>query len=89
VAVDVRAALAAIVTARGALRVGERGVEQARETLRVERERHASGRATTNDLLEAEARLRDKRTQRDLARLAITRAWLELWLATGGAVSIA
>jgi len=89
IAVEVRAALAAIVTARGALGVGERGVEQARESLRVERERHASGRATTNDLLEAEARLRDKRTQRDLARLAITRAWLKLWLAIGGAISLA
>ncbi len=89
VAVDVRAAVAAIVTARDALRVGERGIEQACESLRIERERHASGRATTNDLLEAEARLRDKRTQRDLARVAITRAWLKLWLATGGAVSLA
>lgn len=43
---------------------------------------HAAGRATTNDLLVAQAQLRDKRTQRDVAALRVVRAWVELWLAT-------
>jgi outer membrane protein TolC len=81
--VEIRTALAGLETARGAFDVGTRGVEQARETLRVERERHLAGRATTNDLLEAEAVLRDRRTTRELARLDVVRAWIELWLALG------
>jgi multidrug efflux pump subunit AcrB/outer membrane protein TolC len=81
--VDLKAAAADLDTARGAFEVGTRGVEQAQETLRVERERHLAGRVTTNDLLQAEAVLRDRRTVRDLARLEVTRAWIGLWLAIG------
>lgn len=83
VELEVRSALATLKTAHGALNVGERGFDQAREALRVERERHTAGRATTYDLLQATAELRDKITQRDLAGLAITRAWIQLWQATG------
>jgi outer membrane protein TolC len=81
--VEVRAALAELFTARTAVAVAERGVEQAGETLRVEAERHTAGRATTNDLLDAEAALRRERTTRDLARLDVIRAHLRLALATG------
>jgi len=84
VALELRAALARLTTARGAVTVGETGIEQAQETLRVEQERYAAGRATTNDLLDAEATVREKRTQRDLARLDVTRAWVRLRLAVGG-----
>jgi outer membrane protein TolC len=83
VALEVRAALAELATARTAVGVAERGVEQAGETLRVETERHAAGRSTTNDLLEAETALRRERTTRDLARLDVVRAHLQLALATG------
>ena len=83
VAVEIRTALAAMKTARASVEVGARGVEQATETLRVERERHAAGRVTTNNLLEAEAALRSQRTLHELARLEVVRAWVGLWLATG------
>ncbi len=83
VAVEVRDAVAGLVTAREAVEVGLRGVEQATETLRVERERHEAGRSTTNDLLDAEAAVRDQATRLELARLDVTRAWVRLWLATG------
>jgi len=84
VELEVRGALMAIETARAAVGVGERAVEQAGETLRVERERHLEGRATTNDLLEAEAALREQRTHLEIARLDVTRAWIRLWLSGGG-----
>jgi len=83
VAVEVRAALAELATARAAVAVAGWGVEQAGETLRVEAERHAAGRSTTNDLLEAEAAVRRERTARDLARLDVVRTHLRLALATG------
>jgi len=83
VAREIRAALAGLEIARGAVDVGERGVEQAGETLRVEQERFRAGRITTNELLEAESALRDERTRRDLARLDVVRAAARLELATG------
>lgn len=76
-------ALARLETSRGAVRVRERGVELASETLRVERERHAAGRSTTNDLLDAEAELRRQRTEHDLARFEVLRAWVSFDLAMG------
>ncbi len=82
---EVTAALAELGIARRAVEVESRGVVLATETLRVERERHAAGRATTNDLLLAESQLRDTRTRRDLASLRVVRAWVQLWLATGDA----
>ncbi|MCP4898660.1 MAG: TolC family protein [bacterium] len=80
---EIRSAFATLITAQGAVAVGDRGYGQASETLRVERERHAAGRSTTYELLLATAQLRDKATQRELARLAVVRAWIGLWLATG------
>jgi len=81
--VEIRAGFAELTAARDAVEVGRRGIEQATETLRVERERHAAGRATTNDLLDAEASLREQRTLHELARLDVVRAWVRLWLASG------
>jgi outer membrane protein TolC len=83
VEVEVRAAFAALATARDAVGVGERGIEQAEETLRVEMERYTAGRITTNELLEAEALLRSQRTLYEIARLDVARAWVQLWLAAG------
>ncbi|MEM9290984.1 MAG: efflux RND transporter permease subunit [Acidobacteriota bacterium] len=81
--VEVRSALADLAIARGDLAVGRTGVEQATESLRVERERYDAGRSTTFDLLDAEAALRDKRTQRAVARLDLLTAWLDLQAALG------
>ncbi|MEM6797393.1 MAG: TolC family protein, partial [Acidobacteriota bacterium] len=81
--IEIRSALAELRTARAATRVRERGVELASETLRVERERNAAGRSTTNDLLDAEAALRSQTTLRDLSRLDVLRAWVLYDLATG------
>ena len=83
VEVEVRGALAGLVTARAAVRVRQRGVELASETLRVERERNRAGRSTTNDLLDAESALRRQSTLYDLARLEVLRTWFELALAAG------
>jgi outer membrane protein TolC len=83
VEVALRAALAELAIALDAVDVGQRGIEQARETLRVETERYNAGRITTNDLLEAESLLRSQRTLYELARLDVVRAWVGLWLAVG------
>ena len=63
--------------------IGRRGVEQATETLQVERERHDAGRITTNDLLDAESELRRQRTRHEVARLDVVRARIRLGLALG------
>jgi outer membrane protein TolC len=83
VEVEVRSALATLATARDAVGVGQRGVEQAAETVRVERARYEAGRITTNDLIEAEALLREQRTLHELSRIEVVRAWVGLWLASG------
>lgn len=83
VEVEVRQAVARLVTARESVGVSRRGVEQATETARVERERNSAGRSTTNDLLIAEAELRNQRTRLEIARLEVVRAWLRVWLAVG------
>jgi outer membrane protein TolC len=89
IGLEVGSALSRLETGSGAFTVAQRGVEMAAETLRVERERHLAGRATTNDLLDAEARLRERRTRRELARLEVVRAWVGLWLATGQGEALA
>lgn len=83
VELELRQALVELATARRAAKVRGHGVELATETLRVERERSAAGRSTTNDLLAAEAALRDQNTQKALAELAISRAWVRYDLAAG------
>lgn len=83
VAIDVQTAIARLGQARAAVGVRRSGVELARETLRVERERASAGRATTNDLLDAEAALRRQQTDHALARIEVLRAWIGLDLATG------
>ena len=87
IAVAVERSLADLTTARMAVDVRRRGVELATETLRVERERHAAGRSTTNDLLAAEATLRRQTTQSELARIDVLRARVELALVVGSELS--
>ncbi|MDA8019993.1 MAG: efflux RND transporter permease subunit [Thermoanaerobaculia bacterium] len=83
VEIQLRQSLARLSTARAALTVRERGVDLAQETLRVESERHSAGRATTNDLLDAEASLRDQATRYQLARLDVLKSWIAWDLASG------
>lgn len=83
VVVEVHTALAHLARARTAVEVRQTGIDLAAESLRVERERYAGGRATTNDLLAAEAALRDQQTEHDLARIAVARARIDLSLAVG------
>ncbi len=80
---EIRAAHAAMVNAHGAFEVAKSGVDLARESLRVERERYQNGRVTINDLLEAEARLRNQVTDKDIAQLRVIQAQIQLDLATG------
>ncbi len=75
--------LARLAVARAAVRVRHRGVELAQETLRVERARYQAGRATTNDLLDAEAELRAQVTAQALARLEVLGSWILLRQVTG------
>lgn len=86
IALQVRAATASIAVARSGVAVARTGVTLATETLRVESERHSVGRATTNDLLAAQAVLREQQTRLALARLEVVRGWVRLWLAGGAAL---
>jgi outer membrane protein TolC len=88
IALELRAALADWTVARSALAVATTGIAQATETLRVEQERHRAGRITTNDLLAAEAALRDQQTLRDLAALDLVRARVRYDLALGQAPAV-
>ncbi len=80
---ELQAVQADLSTTREAVTVEEKAVAQASETLRVERVRHLEGRATTNDLLAAEAQLRDRITAHRLARIEVVRTAVRLWLAMG------
>jgi len=59
------------------------GMQQAEATLAVEQARHFSGLTTTNDLLAAEAQLRDLQTQYHLAQLDVVRTQVCLQMVTG------
>ena len=65
------------------MKVRERDVAHAQETVRVEAARYQSGRTTLTDLLEFESVLRERRTLRELAELEILTAWVSYQLATG------
>ena len=83
VEMEIRARFADFHVAEETRKVAERGVTLAAENLRVERERHDAGRATTNDLLLAEAVKRQRDTDLVLSRLDIFRSLLNLKLAMG------
>ena len=83
IGVQVEAGLDALQVARLAVDVRRRGFELATETLRVERERYAAGRSTTNDLLDAETALRRRQTESALADLGVLGVWLQLDLVVG------
>lgn len=73
-------------TARGLQELGNSGVTSAEESLRVRRARYDAGRATIDDLLEAEADLAEQRASASVADLDVIRAWLSHQLATGAPV---
>ena len=83
IALEVQSRITAIRNKKGEYGVEKRGIEMAAETLRVEQARHQEGRATTNDLLDAEAQLRERKTAFEVARIDIVRAWIDLWLSMG------
>lgn len=83
VALEIQSGIVAIQNAKGALDVEQRGVFHATETLRIEKARHSQGRATTNDLLDAEAQLRERQTEFEIARIDIVQGWIELRLSVG------
>lgn len=83
VVIEIREALANLDVAEGAVNVAETGVKLATETLRVERARFESGRVTTNDLLDAEASLRQQSAALAIARLDVHRAHLRLKFTLG------
>ena len=80
---EVRSALATLEDAHQAIEVRRRGVELAQETRRVEAERYGAGRSTTNDLLEAEAAVRQQQTLLEIARLRVVDAEAALDLVVG------
>ncbi|PID41725.1 MAG: hypothetical protein CR981_02985 [Proteobacteria bacterium] len=81
--IEIKSATASINNGRDALSVEEQGIILSRETLRVERARYRGGRATINDLLDAEAQFHKRQTRREIARLRIVGAWIQLWMITG------
>ncbi len=83
VALELEQSLARLADARDAFDVRAQGVALATEALRVERSRHEAGRITINDLLAAEAALRDQETAHELARLEAVAAEVALDLARG------
>lgn len=86
ISLSVRHSLEELEVARSAVDVRLRGYELASETLRVERERYAAGRSTTNDLLDAESSLRRRQTESALAQLELLGAWLQLDVVVGDKV---
>ncbi len=86
IALQVDLALEDLAVARSAVEVRRRGFELASETLRVERQRHAAGRSTTNDLLDAEAALLQRQTESALADLDVMAIWQRLDAVVGGRV---
>lgn len=78
---EIRSKFADFHVAKETRKVAERGVELATENLRVEQERHDAGRATTNDLLRAEAMKRQRDIDLVLSKLDIFRALLNIKLA--------
>lgn len=80
---DVAAAQARIEIARGQLKVASRGIAQAEASLTLEQQRYAAQRATMNDVIAAQAQLRERRTRSALAELAVIDADLALRWAQG------
>lgn len=89
VALELEQSLARLADARDAFDVRAQGVALATEALRVERARHEAGRITINDLLAAEAALRDQETAHELARLEAVAAEVALDLARGALATAA
>jgi outer membrane protein TolC len=82
-ALDVANAQAQLATARGQLEVATRGIEQAQASLALEQKRYAAQRATMNDVIAAQAQLRERRTRSALADLDVLGAELTLRWAEG------
>ncbi|MEM7247045.1 MAG: TolC family protein [Acidobacteriota bacterium] len=83
VAVQVREAVADHRIAAGELKAATTGVKAAQEAVRVTGERYRAGRDTVQDLLDAEAILRDRDGRRQVALLELARARVRYELATG------
>ena len=81
--VEVASARAAVEIAKGEFDVASRGIVDAEETVRVTGERFGTGNETINDLLIAEAQLRDRRARYQVAVNEIARANVRLAVALG------
>jgi outer membrane protein TolC len=74
VAVAIEAGMADLEIARDAVRVAERGVDEAIESRRVTLERYRAGRETISDLIEAETLVADRASRRRAALIELWRA---------------
>lgn len=81
--VEIAAARAALETANGQLEVARRGIEQAKTSLDLEQRRYDGQAATMNDVLAAEATLRERRTREAVAALDVIGAQIALRRAEG------
>ena len=80
---EIRRIFSDLAIAENAQTVAQSAVSMANETLRVERQRHAVGKATTNDLLEAETLKKQRDIDLELAQLNLFRHALRLQVAVG------
>ncbi len=83
VGVEVRAAAAAIESARLEVSVRTAAVQQAREALDIVAGRYDQGLASLSDVLQVEAELRAQHTRQLLSQIEVSRARSRLTLATG------
>jgi len=81
----VKTACLHIQTAEERIRATQTSIQEARESLRIEREKYANGRATITDVLDAQAALLRAQTNYFQALADHRIAWAELALATGNA----
>lgn len=83
VAIEARRAVASFNTALSEIEVARRGVRQAAETLRVEKERYEGGRALIIEVLNAEAIASERAARLSVALVEIARAKARGWAALG------
>lgn len=80
---EVQNALANLQSSRERIHATEAAIEQARESLRIEREKHAVGHGSITDVLDAQSALLEAETNHTLTLAAHNRAIAQYQLAVG------
>jgi len=83
VRLDVQTALLNMESSRERVRSTEKAIEQARESLRIEREKYELGKGSITDVLDAQSALLDAETTHALALADYNISVAQYWLAVG------